>query len=147
MIDERETFLSCEELLKRAATTCRGAAEQLAIHAGEANARYRLTIESIAETEAALAQALERYAADGPEEMRATCTQYAVEQANHPAPDTLGAAVRHLVGTNEDIGTLFHDQALTAPTPTVGDALESVCIHVEAVNRSISRIWQSGHDL
>jgi len=144
---ERQTFVTYGELLSFVADKCLVAEGQLRSHGRDVREPFRMMIEEVADAEYSLALDLKQYAAEGPTKIVATRIQYMVDTEQNKTPDTVGSALKVLLGTNDEIEEILKGVAERFPDGEMQDELTSLRIKVESVARRISMIRVTAEDV
>jgi len=147
--EHHDTFLSSAQLLERAVIRCREAEQGLRNYFGHAGELRLMEMKNIADQEHQLACALERFVETGPANVLNTRLQYQLDSRllKKINSSSLDDAVDQLTLLNSDLVSTFQDQALKSGSPSVREAMQSICTEVNAINRRISMIRVTARDI
>ncbi len=143
----RGTFMSYEEVLRESANRCQMASNRLRNSCDDVAAPWRSMIEQIVRAEDGLATSLNRFADEGPAELLATRTQYIPLDQTKPDAPTVGAALKQLIRTNDEIKALVAQQSEKVVATKAMHETTQLSNKIDAVSRKISMIRQSSRDL
>lgn len=144
--EQRDTFLSVEEVLKHRAQRCLAAEGALRTLAESQRDRLSMACEKIAVRERRLVGLVNAFASDAPPQLLATRLQYVPEKVERTAPDSAPAAAAQLVQVNHELTQTLAALAGRMPTPELEEDLGELHRAVESLARRVSMISLTAQD-
>ncbi len=146
-VENRETFISFEELFHSFSEQCFSAEQALRRTLQQADEPYSEGLKLVADAQHSLGQELRNCADQGPENLLATRLQYTLEQPRDAEADTAGAAVKGITRLNRELESVLKDLVDKTPQESISEMIDALRREVDTVNRKISMIRVSMQDV
>ena len=144
--DQRDTFLSLEEIINNAIKRCRSAEGDLQALAGGGDDRVSMACQEILGKEEKLVGAMSGFLENAPEELLATRFQYVPQEKEQPRPGTPEDAAAALATINHQVTEVIEQLSDKAVPPEHQDALEELQQEVQTFAQYVSMTTVTLHD-
>lgn len=145
--EDQQTFISYGELFSRSAQRCLEAERSIRNYMDKVAPPYSNAMALIADAEHRLALDLAGYAEKSPDNIVCTRVQFTLDDNTPSDADSLTEALHNVTCVNQQLSEVLVEEADKVSLDTLRDTFEALDLEIEAVNRQISMIRLTAHDI